>query len=145
VRLIVLARRAGEAVRTLGVLVMLCAVCACMSACASLPAWEKAFKDVVSDIQAGDGLAQIEGDVATDLGFSGIVNTVVATFVVDAIDEAIALGLIPSALIPNATAMEQAEATKLVKMGGHLPTAVLMRHHESEQAMLRDWSMRGAL
>jgi hypothetical protein len=111
-------------------------------ACASLPAWEKAFKDVVSDIQNGDGLAQIEGDVAADLGFAGIVNTVVATFVVDAIDEAIALGLIPAALVPNAAAMEKAEAQKVVQMGGHLPTSVLLRHHTNEVAMLAQWSVQ---
>jgi hypothetical protein len=110
--------------------------------CASLPAWEKAFTDVVADIQAGDGLAQIEQTVAVDLGFAGVVNTVVATFVVDAIDEAIALGLIPPALVPNAIAMEKTEAAKLIQMGGHLPTSVLLRHRQSEVALLEHWSVR---
>jgi hypothetical protein len=109
---------------------------ASVSGCASLPAWGRAFRDVVADIQAGDGLVQIEQTVAADLGFAGVVNTVVATFVVDAIDEAIALGLIPAAYVPAAQAMEKTEAAKVLQMGGHLPTSVLLRHHQTEQALL---------
>jgi hypothetical protein len=100
------------------------------------PAWVRAFNDVIADIQTHDTLEQIELNVAADLGFAGVVNTVVSTFVVDAIDEAIALGLIPAQYVPAATDMEKVEAARLIKMGGHLPTSMLRRHRASEQALL---------
>lgn len=104
------------------------------------PAWARAFSDVITDIQNHETLEQIEINVAADLGFAGVVNTVVSTFVVDAIDEAIALGLIPAAYVPTAVDMEKVEASRLVRMGGHLPTAMLRRHRQSEQALLVGWN-----
>jgi hypothetical protein len=105
------------------------------------PAWARAFSDVITDIQSHETLEQIEINVAADLGFAGVVNTVVSTFVVDAIDEAIALGLIPPAYVPTATDMEKVEASRLIQMGGHLPTSMLLRHHRSESALLVGWNV----
>ena len=73
-------------------------------------------------------MEQIELQVALDAGFSGVVNTIVVTLVVDAIDTLIQLGVIPPNLIPTATAMETQEADKLVRMGGHMPHALLAIH-----------------
>jgi hypothetical protein len=137
-------KRMAAAAKTLAVLCGLALVTQ-TTACASLPAWAKAFKDVVADLGNHDTLEQIEQDVAVDLNFSGPINTIVSTFVIDAIDEAIALGLIPAADVPYAVGLEKTEAAKLVQMGGHLPTSVLLRHHKNEQALLASWALRGAL
>lgn len=79
---------------------------------------EKIFADVLSGVEHGQTLEQIELQVANDAGFSGVVNTIVVTIVVDTLDELIALGVIPPNLIPTATAMEATEVAKLSSMGG---------------------------
>lgn len=89
--------------------------------------WAKAdtvFKDVLSGLEQHETVEQIELQVAVDAGFSGIVNTVVVTLVVDTLDTLISLGVIPPNLLPTAVAMETQEADKLVRMGGHLPHAL---------------------
>jgi len=89
--------------------------------------WQEAgtiWGDVLSGLEHGQTIEQIELKVAQDAGFNGVVNTVVVTIVVDTIDELIALGIIPPNLVPTATAMETQEAEKLVKMGGKLPHAL---------------------
>lgn len=79
---------------------------------------EKVISDVLSGIQHGQTIEQIELQVATDAGFGGVVNTIVVTLVVDALDTLIALGIIPPSLVPTATEYETTEAAKLVHMGG---------------------------
>ena len=105
------------------------AIAACTPA-----AWAKAdaiFQDVLNGIEHGQTVEQIELQVALDAGFSGVVNTIVVTLVVDAIDTLIQLKIIPPNLIPMATALEVQEADKLVKMGGHMPHALLSIHREA--------------
>jgi hypothetical protein len=77
------------------------------------------WADILSGLEHGHTIEQIELQVAKDNGFGGVVNTIVVTLVVDAIDEMIALGIIPPQYIPAATAMGNAEAAKLVRLGGH--------------------------
>jgi hypothetical protein len=94
-------------------------------------AWAKAdviFNDVLSGVEHQETIEQIELQVAADAGFSGVVNTVVVTLVVDALDTLINLGVIPPQYVPSAVAMETQEADKLVKMGGHMPHALLSIH-----------------
>jgi hypothetical protein len=94
-------------------------------------AWAKAdtvLSDVLSGIEHGETLEQIELAVAADAGFGGVVNTIVVTLVVDALDVLVSMGIIPANLIPTATALEVQEADKLVKMGGHMPHALLSIH-----------------
>jgi uncharacterized membrane protein len=133
-------RIATQWVTTFAAYVAICLLTQTSACGTNGPAWARAFSDVIADIQNHETLEQIELNVAADLGFAGIVNTVVSTFVVDAIDEAIALGLIPPAYVPGATAMEHTEAAKLVRLGGHLPTAMLDRHRRSELALLASWN-----
>jgi hypothetical protein len=86
--------------------------------------WAKAdlvISDVLSGVEHGETIEQIELQVATDAGFSGTVNTIVVTLVVDALDTLIALNIIPASLVPTATKMETTEAEKLAGMGGHVP------------------------
>jgi hypothetical protein len=112
----------------------LLAIGALVLAACTPAAWAKAdtvLSDVLSGIEHGQTIEQIELQVANDAGFNGVVNTIVVTLVVDALDVLIQMGIIPPNLIPTATAMETTEAEKLVKMGGHMPHALVSIHREA--------------
>jgi hypothetical protein len=93
-------------------------------------------QDVLSGLRNGETLEQIEQRVAADLGVAGPVNTLIATLVVDTIDALVALNVIPPNIVPTAQRMESEEAGKLIRMGGHLPQAMLLRHGNPPEYLL---------